>query len=75
MTPPVRSSGIGWTKAKHASAMIVTTVAQLLTKLRLILEGFLMQGWSQDGSGNVLPLQPKNRAFLRQCAQMPDWNR
>jgi hypothetical protein len=27
---------MGWTKAKHASAMIVTTVAQLLTKLRLI---------------------------------------
>lgn len=34
--PPAGPSGMGWTKAKHASAMIVTTVAQLLTKLRLI---------------------------------------
>ena len=36
--PPTTYSGIGWTNTKHASAMIVTTVAQVLMKLRLIFQ-------------------------------------
>jgi hypothetical protein len=66
--PPVGPSGMGWTKAKHASAMIVTTVAQLLTKLRLISIAFPMQSWRQLGLANIAPLFCPKRAVLRYAA-------
>ncbi len=42
-SPPIRElcSGIGWTNAKHTIAMMVATVAQALTKDRLIPGGAL----------------------------------
>jgi hypothetical protein len=59
---------MGWTKAKHASAMIVTTVAQLLTKLRLISRAIPLQSWSQSGPENMALPRPSNRALLRVAA-------
>ena len=71
-TTPRGLSGIGCTKAKQANAMIVTTVAQLLTKLLLISTRFSLQRRRQSRAGNSLPEIFRSRAVLPQGAEMRD---
>lgn len=54
VSPPARAlcSGIGWTNAKHTIAMMVATVAQALTKDRLIPERAMCKSSAIGMTGN-----------------------
>jgi len=70
-TTPRGLSGIGCTKAKQANAMIVTTVAQLLTKLLLISTPFHCKGGANQGQGTPCSESSEIVQFclrVRKCA-------